>query len=1085
MNITNNFLLSLRKASVALFALALVFSIGVEKAHAIDASNLMLGDVSITYGDDAGLTVNLENGGGSDVGGADIGFFLDGNFVATSTTDSNGAATITIQDLDAGTYSISAFFYGGVVNAIEYFPSSDTATLDVEEVLLTVSGLTAEDKVYDGNDTAQITGSGTLNGVLSGDDVSLSGSPTGEFDDKDVDTNKDVVVSGLSLIGLDAGNYDIDPLSLELSADVTVLGVSVEITAEDRDYDATTDATATYEVVGDVGSDDVEATGTATFDTKDIGTGKLVTATGITLDGSDKDNYTLLNTSATTTADIDPKALSAAVTVLDKDYDDTTTATINTITAVGLEGGEVVTITGGVAVFENQHAGVRDVEITGLLLTPDAVSANYDFTDTAATTATINPLALTVTAVSDSKVYDSTTASAGAPIVSGTWVGNDTPDFLQTFDTANVGTGKTLTPSGAMDDDNGGANYSVAFVEDFTGEITKAPLTITADDLEKVYGSANPSPTATYTGFEGSDNEGDLDVGVTLVVVANALSDVGNHVITAFGASDANYVITHENGNLEVTPFTLVADASASDKVYDGSTSATASVSPTGMLFGDTVTATHTSAEFDTANVGAGKEVTLFGVSLAGVDAGNYTIDDTATAYASITERSIEVSADEGTKVYGASDPTLTYSITSGSLADGDSFSGELDRESGEDVGVYAIDQGTLDAGTNYTLSFTGNNFSITPAPLTVTANDETKVYLDPLPSFSATYTGFVNGDDEGDLDSTPSFATTADESSSTGDYPITPSGASGSNYTITHVEGTLTIIAADQTIEFDPLPDMEFGDSNFSVSATSTSGLPVYFTAAGSCTIDVVEVHLTTKGTCTITAHQEGDSNWNPADDVEQSFEVEDVVAPVITLVGNSSIEVVHNPGGVYVDPGASAADDVDGSVAVVVSGFVDIETQGVYILQFDATDDAGNAATTLERTVTVVAPVSVGGGGGGSRRSTSQPQGEVLGASDYQFTRHMGVGTTGEDVSELQKLLTTLGYYQGPITGYYGPLTMAAVRAFQAANSIPQTGYVGPLTLAALNGAEAGSSNAAIIADIEAKLKALQEELAKMLAN
>src|SRR5262249_36646307 len=105
-----------------------------------------------------------------------------------------------------------------------------------------------------------------------------------------------------------------------------------------------------------------------------------------------------------------------------------------------------------------------------------------------------------------------------------------------------------------------------------------------------------------------------------------------------------------------------------------------------------------------------------------------------------ITVRPIEVTVDPGqTKVYGNSEPTLTYSITSGSLAFSGAFRGALTRGAGQIGGSYAITQGTLELSTNYDLTFVGANFTITKRPVEVTADPgQTKVYGNPNP---ATYT--------------------------------------------------------------------------------------------------------------------------------------------------------------------------------------------------------------------------------------------------------------------------------------------------------------------------------------------------------
>ncbi len=97
--------------------------------------------------------------------------------------------------------------------------SSPTVNFAITAKALTISGLSAQNKVYDGNATATITGSPSLVGVISPDNVSLSGTASGTFNNASVGDNKPVAVSGLSLAGADAGNYSLTPLVL--SANIT------------------------------------------------------------------------------------------------------------------------------------------------------------------------------------------------------------------------------------------------------------------------------------------------------------------------------------------------------------------------------------------------------------------------------------------------------------------------------------------------------------------------------------------------------------------------------------------------------------------------------------------------------------------------------------------------------------------------------------------------------------------------------------------------------------------------------------------------------------------------------------------------
>src|SRR5882672_6796384 len=87
-----------------------------------------------------------------------------------------------------------------------------------------------------------------------------------------------------------------------------------------------------------------------------------------------------------------------------------------------------------------------------------------------------------------------------------------------------------------------------------------------------------------------------------------------------------------------------------------------------------------------------------------------------------ITTRPVTITADPKNKVYGDSDPALTYQITSGSLAFTDGFTGSLVRVTGEDVGTHGITQGTVALSTNYVLSYVGADLTITTRPAAITA---------------------------------------------------------------------------------------------------------------------------------------------------------------------------------------------------------------------------------------------------------------------------------------------------------------------------------------------------------------------------
>ncbi len=127
-----------------------------------------------------------------------------------------------------------------------------------------------------------------------------------------------------------------------------------------------------------------------------------------------------------------------------------------------------------------------------------------------------------------------------------------------------------------------------------------------------------------------------------------------------------------------------------------------------------------------------------------------------------------------------------------------------------------------------------------------------------------------------------------------------------------------------DQTINFDAIDEKTFGDADFIVSATATSGLAVTFTASGDCTVTLDgTVHITGAGSGTITAHQAGDSNFNAASEVSQTFTINKANL-TITAENRTKLYLAENP-----------------SFTATYNGFVNGETESSLsgILSFSTT--------------------------------------------------------------------------------------------------------------------------------------------------
>ncbi len=152
---------------------------------------------------------------------------------------------------------------------------------------------------------------------------------------------------------------------------------------------------------------------------------------------------------------------------------------------------------------------------------------------------------------------------------------------------------------------------------------------------------------------------------------------------------------------------------------------------------------------------------------------------------------------------YGGAVPGLTYSISgfvNGDTADVVSGAAILTCPAtvSSGVGSYPISvAATALSAANYDFpseNLLSSTLTVTPAPLTITADNQSTVYEAPTPDLTASYSGFVNGDTPDDLAAPVTLSTDATSSSPVGTYTIDASGASSANYQITFVDGTLTV---------------------------------------------------------------------------------------------------------------------------------------------------------------------------------------------------------------------------------------------------------------------------------------------------
>ncbi|MCV3837486.1 two-partner secretion system adhesin CdrA [Pseudomonas aeruginosa] len=282
--------------------------------------------------------------------------------------------------------------------------------------------------------------------------------------------------------------------------------------------------------------------------------------------------------------------------------------------------------------------------------------------------------------------------------------------------------------------------------------ITKALLNVIADAKTKVYGDADPSLTYQVSGLKNGDTAGAVLNGGSLSRVAG--ENVGVYGINQGGLAlnSGNYDLSYQGNNLTITKALLNVIADAKTKVYgDADPSLTYQVS--GLKNGDTAGAVLNGGGLVRVS---GENVGNYAIQQGGLGlvSGNYDLAYQGNNL-TITKALLNVIADGKTKVYGDADPSLTYQVSG--LKNGDSagsiLTGGLNRDAGENVGVYGINQGglVLTSG-NYDLAYQGNDLTITKALLNVFADAKSKQVGTADPALTYQVSGLKNGDSAGQV---------------------------------------------------------------------------------------------------------------------------------------------------------------------------------------------------------------------------------------------------------------------------------------------------------------------------------------------
>ena len=677
------------------------------------------------------------------------GAAVNGKVSSDDVIVTGGTALFADKDVGNGkTVKFSEYSLGGTDAGNYHLSAQPTAvTANITAKPVTIIGLSASDKVYDGNSTANFSGTAVVSGKVGSEDVTVSGTGTAEFANKTVGTGKIVTISGYSLGGADAHNYTL-PAQPTSKADITARSVSITgLSASNKIYDGNRTATVSGAVVsGKLGSDVVNpSAGTALFADKNVGNDKTVEFSGYSLTGADAGNYSLSGQPASVKANITTKSVTiTGLSASNKTYDGNATATVSGTAAVsGRVGSDDVTVNAGTASFANKNVanGKTVTFVNYSLAGTDA--GNYSLSSQPANvTANITTKSVIITGLGASdKVYDGTTTATvtGTPVSSGLISGDNVSVGVTvgtvgaaSFANKDVGTGKPVTFSGYTLTGTDATNYSLS-VQTTTANITAKSVTITGlSASNRVYDggtTATTSGTAVVSGKEGSDV-----VNVTAGSAAFANKDVGTGKTVTFsgysltGAAAGNYHLSSQpasvTANITAKPLTITG-LSASSREYDRTTTATFSGTPAlnGVISPDAVTlsAASVSATFADKTAANNKTVTFSGYSLGGAGVGNYTLTQ-PTATANITRKPVTITGlGAANKTYnGNTTATITGTATLNGVISGDAVT----------LNAGSASFANADVGNNKTVTFSGYSITGTDAgnyslsqPQSVTAN--------------------------------------------------------------------------------------------------------------------------------------------------------------------------------------------------------------------------------------------------------------------------------------------------------------------------------------------------------------------------
>jgi hypothetical protein len=316
--------------------------------------------------------------------------------------------------------------------------------------------------------------------------------------------------------------------------------------------------------------------------------------------------------------------------------------------------------------------------------------------------------------------------------------------------------------------------------------------------------------------------------------------------VTFTPVDSGNYVVVATQRSLTVNPATLTVTADDKSRPYAAANPAF-TVTYSGFVQGQnasalTTQATAASGAVTTSNAGN------YSIVPSGAASPNYSFTY-VNGSLTVNKLPLTITADNKFRTYGAANPAFT--VTYAGFVNGESPAVLTNPPTAtsvatqlSNVGPFAITPGGASA-TNYSFIYTAGVLSIAPARLIVTADDKVRTYGAANPPFTVSYAGFVNGESPTVLTTPATAVSIATALSNVGTYPITPTGGSAANYSLSHTAGVLTVNQALLTVTAEaktriygaPNPAFTLTYDGF-VNGETASALTVIPTAASTASV-------------------------------------------------------------------------------------------------------------------------------------------------------------------------------------------------------------------------------------------------------